>query len=160
MLNSAFHSKASLHNTHVRACVCVCLCVCVKEWMNENLYIAHKKLPHKTLRVHSARYTVHTCKLSQAKTTKGHSYQKVQRAPEWNVIYENFHTKIACSQCQMNTCLTSFSYILWAYNQQLKQQHIFEQWMETSSCSCILPSRPPHRVTPARWLQRKKRHGS
>ena len=23
--------------------------------MNENLYIAHKKLPHKTLRVHSAR---------------------------------------------------------------------------------------------------------
>ena len=25
--------------------------------MNENLYIAHKKLPHKTLRVHSARYT-------------------------------------------------------------------------------------------------------
>ena len=26
-------------------------------WMNENLYIAHKKLPHKTLRVHSARYT-------------------------------------------------------------------------------------------------------
>ena len=27
------------------------------EWMNENLYIAHKKLPHKTLRVHSARYT-------------------------------------------------------------------------------------------------------
>ena len=27
------------------------------EWMNENLYIVHKKLPHKTLRVHSARYT-------------------------------------------------------------------------------------------------------
>ena len=25
--------------------------------MNENLYIAHKNLPHKTLRVHSARYT-------------------------------------------------------------------------------------------------------
>ena len=25
--------------------------------MNENLYITHKKLPHKTLRVHSARYT-------------------------------------------------------------------------------------------------------
>ena len=25
--------------------------------MNENLYIAHKKLPHKTLRVHSAKYT-------------------------------------------------------------------------------------------------------
>ena len=25
--------------------------------MNENLYIARKKLPHKTLRVHSARYT-------------------------------------------------------------------------------------------------------
>ena len=54
------------------------------EWMNDNLYIAHiKKLPHKTLRVHSARYTqcMHTCKLSQAKTTKGHSYQKVQTGP-------------------------------------------------------------------------------
>ena len=25
--------------------------------MNENLYIAHKNLPHKILRVHSARYT-------------------------------------------------------------------------------------------------------
>ena len=25
--------------------------------MNENVYIARKKLPHKTLRVHSARYT-------------------------------------------------------------------------------------------------------
>ena len=49
--------------------------------MNENFYIAHKKLPHKTLRVHRTRYTVHTCKLSQAKTTKGHSYQKVQAAP-------------------------------------------------------------------------------
>ena len=38
--------------------------------MNENLYIAHKKRPHKTLRVHSTRYTqcIHvTCKLSQAK---------------------------------------------------------------------------------------------
>ena len=27
------------------------------EWRNENLYIAHKKLPHKALRVHSTRYT-------------------------------------------------------------------------------------------------------
>ena len=37
--------------------------------MNENLYIAHKKLPHKTLHVHSTRYThtVHTCKILQAK---------------------------------------------------------------------------------------------
>ena len=25
--------------------------------MNENVYIVHTKLPHKTLRVHSARYT-------------------------------------------------------------------------------------------------------
>ena len=60
-----------------------------KEWMekkkmNENLYIAHKKLPHKTLHVHSTRYThtVHTFKFSQAKTTKGHSHQKVQTAKE------------------------------------------------------------------------------
>ena len=38
----------------------------MNEWMNENLYIAHTKLPHKTLRVHSARYT-HQRKLSRAK---------------------------------------------------------------------------------------------
>ena len=30
------------------------VCLWMNEWMNENLYIAHKKLPHKTLRVHSA----------------------------------------------------------------------------------------------------------
>ena len=39
--------------------------------VNKNSYIAHKKLPHKTLRIHSTRYThsIHeTCKLSQAKT--------------------------------------------------------------------------------------------
>ena len=28
-----------------------------KKKMNENLYTAHEKLPHKPLRVHSARYT-------------------------------------------------------------------------------------------------------
>ena len=30
--------------------------------MNENLYIAHKKLPHKTLRVHSAIIIMEICK--------------------------------------------------------------------------------------------------
>ena len=35
---------------------------------------------------------------------------------EGNVIHENFHRNIACSQRQMNTCHTSFSYILSAYN--------------------------------------------
>ena len=53
----------------------------MNEWMNENLYIAHKKLPHKILRVHSARYTqcihVSSCKL---KLPKGRSYQKLQTA--------------------------------------------------------------------------------
>ena len=29
----------------------------VNEWMNENLYIAHNKLPHKTLRVHEVENT-------------------------------------------------------------------------------------------------------
>ena len=44
---------------------------------------------------------------------------------EWVKHYtENFYTNIACSQRQMNTCHTSFSYILWAYNQQIKQQNI------------------------------------
>ena len=42
--------------------------------MNENLYIAHKNLPHKTLRVHSARYTqcIHVSS-RKLKTTKGHA---------------------------------------------------------------------------------------
>ena len=42
----------------------------MNEWMNENSHIVHKKLPHKTLCVHSTRYTqcIHeTFKLSQAK---------------------------------------------------------------------------------------------
>ena len=53
----------------------------LNEWMNENLYIAHKKLPHKTMRVHSARtFTVlpalstlrqtHACSKSNTSTTK------------------------------------------------------------------------------------------
>ena len=53
------------------------------EWMNENLYIAHKKLPHKTLRVHSARYTqcMHVSSRKQKLPKDMHSYQKVQTAP-------------------------------------------------------------------------------
>ena len=54
----------------------------VNEWMNVNLYIAHKKLPHKTLHVHSARYTqcihVSSRKLKLAKDT---NTKKVQTAP-------------------------------------------------------------------------------
>ena len=50
--------------------------------MNENLYIAHKKTTTQTLACSQRQiHTVPTCKLSQAKTTKGHSYQKVQTAP-------------------------------------------------------------------------------
>ena len=44
---------------------------------------------------------------------------------EWNVIHEISTQNTACSQCQMDTCHTSFSYILWAYNQQIKQQNIW-----------------------------------
>ena len=48
--------------------------------MNENLYIAHKKLPHKTLRVHSARYTqcihVSSCKLKLPKDTLTEKYKQ------------------------------------------------------------------------------------
>ena len=53
------------------------------EWMNENLYIAHKKLPHKTLRVHSARYTqcIHVSSRKLKLPKYMHSYQKVQTAP-------------------------------------------------------------------------------
>ena len=50
------------------------------EWMNENLYIMHKKLPHKTLRVHSTRYTpcmhVSSCKLKLPKVTHNKKYKQ------------------------------------------------------------------------------------
>ena len=53
----------------------------MNEWMNENLYIAHKKTSTQNLACSQRQiHTLHTCKLSQAKTTKGHSYQKVQTA--------------------------------------------------------------------------------
>ena len=50
--------------------------------MNENLYIAHKKkLPHKTLRVHSARYTqcihVSSRKLKLPKDTNTKKYKQL-----------------------------------------------------------------------------------
>ena len=49
--------------------------------MNENLYIAHKKLPHKTLRVHSARYTqciyVSSRKLKLPKDTHTKMYKQL-----------------------------------------------------------------------------------
>ena len=42
--------------------------------MNENLFIAHKKKTYKNLACSQRQiHTVHTCKLSQAKTTKGHA---------------------------------------------------------------------------------------
>ena len=49
--------------------------------MNENLYIAHKKLPHKTLRVHSARFTqcihVSSRKLKLPKDTHTKRYKQL-----------------------------------------------------------------------------------
>ena len=50
-------------------------------WMNENLYIAHKKLSHKTMHVHSAtRYTqsihVSSCKLKLPKDTLTEKYKQ------------------------------------------------------------------------------------
>ena len=49
--------------------------------MNENLYIAHTKLPHKTLRVHSARYTqcihVSSRKLKLPKDTYTKRYKQL-----------------------------------------------------------------------------------
>ena len=54
-----------------------CRCYC----MNENLYIAHKKLPHKTLRVHSVRYTqcihVSSRKLKLPKDTHTKRYKQL-----------------------------------------------------------------------------------
>ena len=48
------------------------------EWMK--IYIARKKLPHKTLRVHSARYTqcIHVSSRKLKLPKDMHSYQKVQ----------------------------------------------------------------------------------
>ena len=46
----------------------------MNEWMNENLYIAHKKTSTQNLACSQRQiHTAHTCKLSQAKTTKGHA---------------------------------------------------------------------------------------
>ena len=49
--------------------------------MKENLYIAHKQLPHKTLRVHSARYTqcIHASsrKLNLSKDTHIETYKQL-----------------------------------------------------------------------------------
>ncbi len=49
--------------------------------MNENLYRAHKNLPHKTLRVHSARYTqcihVSSRKLKLPKDTHTKKYKQL-----------------------------------------------------------------------------------
>ena len=39
---------------------------------------------------------------------------------EWNVIHENFHTKHSVFTAPDAHTHTSFSYTLWAYNQQLK----------------------------------------
>ena len=54
----------------------------MNEWMNENLYIAHKKLPHKTMRVHSARNTqcthVSSRKLKLPKDTHTKKYEQLQ----------------------------------------------------------------------------------
>ena len=47
-------AHCGVHTLFVMDC---CTLWGMNEWMNENLYMAHKKLPHKTLRVHSARYT-------------------------------------------------------------------------------------------------------
>ena len=47
---------------------------CFIEWMNEFFYIAHKKTSTQNLACSQRQiHTVHTCKLSQAKTTKGHA---------------------------------------------------------------------------------------
>ena len=51
----------------------------MNEWKLICNIIAHKKLPHKTLRVHNAKYTrrIHVCKLSQAK-----NYQRTLIPPK------------------------------------------------------------------------------
>ena len=58
------------------------ICDTMNERMNDNLYIAHKKLPHKTLRVHSARYTqcihVSSRKLKLPKDTHTKKYKQLQ----------------------------------------------------------------------------------
>ena len=47
---------------------------------------------------------------------------------EWNIIHEISTQNIACSQRQINTCRTSFSYILWAYG-----EHIMSKWSSRTS---------------------------
>ena len=57
----------SLGRRHCCVDQCVRVGCSLNEWMNENFRIVHGKPPHKTFHFHSASYTVHTCKLSQAK---------------------------------------------------------------------------------------------
>ena len=54
--------------------------------------------------VFTAPDTVHTCKLSQAKTTKGHSYQKVQTAQQDT---DSDKTPAVLSQVLVENCLQS-----------------------------------------------------
>ena len=74
-----------LYGLHAHLPCFVAVKLNMNEWMNENLYIAHKKLPHKTLRVHSARYTqcihVSSCKLKLPKDM--HSYPPIP-FQKWN----------------------------------------------------------------------------
>ena len=41
----------------------------------------------------------------------------------WNVIHENIHTKYSVFTAPDAHMHTSLSYILWAYNQQIRQKH-------------------------------------
>ena len=54
------------------------------EWMNENVYMEHKKLPHKTFCVHSARYTqcIHASS-HKPKLPKDIHTNKVQTPTVW-----------------------------------------------------------------------------
>ena len=52
------------------------------EKMNEHLYIAHKKLPHKTLRVHSARERERTQNVITQRQTNRERQRDKQRDRE------------------------------------------------------------------------------
>ena len=94
-------------------------------WMNENLYIAHKTFPHRTLRVHSAGYTqcihVSSRKLKNHQRTQSTCItRKIQMTTEkvWNIHYtidwnENrgslkpdLHDKFRWQESKFETCIT------------------------------------------------------
>ena len=66
----AARTETNRHKSHTLSDASLHVYYC-HEWVNENLYIAHKTSTQNLACSQRQIHTVHTCKLSQTKTTKG-----------------------------------------------------------------------------------------